>query len=102
MGTTTRKLYWVWTADHQHDWFQVATSAEEAEKAHVTRHRYDSGDAHCRLIAELPADMQDEPMGRPDGRVIEACGGEPLDRGGYGMSGDVYVEGQAVRRSFQG
>jgi hypothetical protein len=44
------KLYWVTTADHDHDWFIFAESAGDARAYHEHCEGYDEGAANSRLI----------------------------------------------------
>ena len=46
----TIKLYWVTTADHDHDWFIFAESARQARAYREHYEGYDKGDANSRLI----------------------------------------------------
>ncbi|MFP2905859.1 hypothetical protein ACLESD_12535 [Pyxidicoccus sp. 3LFB2] len=72
------KLYWVWTEDHDEDWFIVARSAREARREHEEEEGYAPGDAACRLVCPLPDDMQDVDEGWPDHEILRRLGAEFL------------------------
>ncbi len=43
-------FYWCETADHNEDWFMVASSAQEACRLHEGAEGYNRGDAQATLV----------------------------------------------------
>jgi len=51
------KLFWVFTADHDEDWFMFAETDAKAAQLHEEHEGYNSGDASARLVCYVPDDI---------------------------------------------
>ena len=96
----TVKLYWVTTADHDEDWFILATSARQARSFHENYEGYGVGDARARLIVRdvrLTKFMNGEPPCHAQMRELLALGftddGSVPDRRKVRFEGKNYTEG---------
>ena len=71
------RLYWVWTDDHDEDWFVVARSNYKAKKFFEDYEGYDRGDAKAKQVTQIPhflCNMQ-EPS-HPHRSLLHELGGE--------------------------
>jgi hypothetical protein len=66
-------LYWCETADHDEDWFVVASSAKEACRFHEKEEGYGPGDAHAALVCPIPHTLSAR-KGWPDHDLLRALG----------------------------
>lgn len=74
-------LYWVWTDDHDEDWFIVATSEEEAAELFEDAEDYDEGEAEAEFVCVIPEKCQALVDGFwPALELLEACGGKVMRR----------------------
>jgi len=65
------KLCWVTTADHDEDWFIVATSPEEASKFHENMEGYDPGEAEAEEVLYISENVSAE-TGWPSDELLLA------------------------------
>ena len=89
------QLYWVTTEDHCEDWFIVASSAEEAAKAHERMEGYDVGDAMAEAVLDVPENISAE-EGWPSKELLEALGATFINDGStrvVEISGRKFCEG---------
>jgi hypothetical protein len=66
-------LYWCETADHNEDWFIVASSVQEACRLHEDAEGYDSGDARAILVRRIPKHLTPS-KGWPDHDLLRVLG----------------------------
>src|SRR5262249_19685317 len=66
-------LYWCETADHDEDWFIVASSAKEAYRLHKGVEGYGPGDARATLICRIPRTLSVH-KGWPGHDLLRALG----------------------------
>ena len=96
----TVKLYWVFTDDHDEDWFLFADSAKSARAYHEDYEGYGKGDARARLIvSDVPLNKftNGEPPCHAQMRELLALGFEdagsvPSQRA-VRFEGKTYTEG---------
>jgi hypothetical protein len=96
----TVKLYWVFTKDHDEDWFIFAESARRARAFHENYEGYGTGDAHARLIVRdvrLTRFTNGVPPCHAQMRELMALGfedaGSVPDRRKVRFEGKTYTEG---------
>lgn len=66
-------LYWCETADHDEDWFVVASSARQACKLHEEAQGYGPGEAQAPLVCRIPRTLPAH-KGWPDHALLRARG----------------------------
>ena len=91
----TVKLYWVFTDDHDEDWFLFADSAKSARAYHEDYEGYGKGDARARLIvSDVPLNKftNGEPPCHAQMRELFALGFE--DAGSVPSQRSVRFEGK--------
>ncbi|HEV8712076.1 MAG TPA: hypothetical protein VGX03_04515 [Candidatus Binatia bacterium] len=66
-------LYWCETADHDEDWFVVASSAKEAGRFHEKEEGYGMRDARATLVCRIPRTLSVR-KGWPSHALLSALG----------------------------
>ena len=66
-------LYWCETADHDEDWFVVASSAKEACRFHEQEEGYGTGDGRATLVCRIPRTLSVH-KGWPSSDLLRALG----------------------------
>lgn len=66
-------LYWCETADHEEDWFMVASSAREACRLHEAAEGYGRGEVRATLVYRIPKRLTPH-AGWPDHDLLRALG----------------------------
>jgi hypothetical protein len=96
----TIKLYWVFTQDHDEDWFIFADSARSARSYHEHYEGYGKGDAQSRLIVSnvtLQEFMNGTPPCHAQFQDLFQIGfqdaGTIPNRRGVKFNGDIFPEG---------
>ena len=96
----TVKLYWVFTDDHDEDWFIFAESARSAKRYHEDYEGYGAGDARARLIVRdvrLTKCTNGEPPCHAQMRELMALGfkdaGSVPNQRSMRFEGKTYTEG---------
>ena len=94
------KLYWVFTDDHDEDWFIFAHTAREAKRFHEDYEGYGEGDAHARLIVRdvrLTRFQNGKPPCHAQMRELMALGfedaGSVPNQRSVRFEGRIYTEG---------
>jgi hypothetical protein len=66
-------LYWCETADHEEDWFIVASAAREACQLHEEAEGYGPGDTRATLVCRIPRTLPAR-KGWPEHDLLRALG----------------------------